>query len=179
MIRYFETAYEQSSRRGEGPCGDLIVVERTPYHTTLIICDGIGSGVPAAIAAEMNSSRILHLLRQGRTPRQVFERLVKTMSGWREHGKPFAAFTIARLFTDGAATVLTYENPPPLLLSAGRCTAPETRPVVCGTGIALETQCRLQPPDTLYLMSDGITQAGVGVLKGGGWSPPEIMRFVE
>jgi hypothetical protein len=178
MIRYFDTRHEQSSRHSEGPCGDLVLTERTPYHTTLLVCDGIGSGAPAAIAAEMNAARIMHLLRQGRTPRQVFERLVMTMSDWREHGKPFAAFTIARLFTDGSATVLTYENPPPVLFSAGHCTLPRMRPVVCGTGIALECQCRLQPADTLYLMTDGITQSGIGVLKGG-WDLPEIARYIE
>ena len=56
MIRYFETAYEQSSRRGEGPCGDLIVVD-FGTATTLDCVSAAGEYLGGAICPGIEVSQ--------------------------------------------------------------------------------------------------------------------------
>ena len=81
------------------------------------VADGIGTGIRAVIAAKMCASRLLELLRLGFSLRKAFSAVVRTMQQNRDPSRPFAAFTLARILNDGTASILTYDAPPPILVS--------------------------------------------------------------
>jgi hypothetical protein len=55
----------------------------------------------------------------------------------------------------------------------------ETKPLQWGKALVTETQSRLEPGEGLLLMSDGITQAGIGTAYADGWGPEGVVRFVS
>jgi len=61
----------QTPKHANGPCGDVVAQQRTEPATDIILCDGIGSGMRAYIAATMHVSRLLCLLREGFSLRQA------------------------------------------------------------------------------------------------------------
>jgi len=57
--RHFEVETVQTPKYPESPCGDAVACERSATGTTVVVSDGLGSGVKANIAATMCVSRML------------------------------------------------------------------------------------------------------------------------
>lgn len=161
---YFHIDIEsrQMSKREGSPCGDTFLVKRTVYHTTIILADGIGSGVKAHIASQMNSARLETLLDGQMSLRDAFFGVAGTMSRWRDHSLPFSAFLVMRVLNDGTATVLSYEMPPVFLVSRREVSIISGQPLVVPAGLASEAHFTLAKEEGVLLVSDGIIQSGLG-----------------
>ena len=169
----------QSSKKPGMPCGDMLATLRTNTGTTIICADGIGSGIRAHIAAQMCVSRLIESLQQELSLRTVFQSVATTMQASRDPKKPFAAFSIARFRSDGYATVFSYDAPPPIMVSWQGATVLASRPFPLPGGLALESNCQLDMGEGILLMSDGITQAGLGYGANTEWTPEGVVRFIN
>jgi len=169
----------QSSKKSGMPCGDLLATLRTNTGTTIICADGIGSGIRAHIAAQMCVSRLTESLQQELSLRTAFQSVATTMQASRDPHKPFAAFSIARIRSDGYATVFSYDAPPPIMVSRQGATVLASRPFPLPGGLALESNCQLNMGEGILLMSDGITQAGLGWGANTEWTSEGVVRFVN
>ncbi len=167
----------QSAKAPHPVCGDVVWVERTPGETWLVVADGIGSGALANLAASMCASRLVALLEQGVSLREAFAHIVETMRAWREPGQPYAAFTVARLRPNGEVRVLSYEAPPPILLTRHDATVPRQRHFEYEGATIEEASMTLAPGDGLLVTSDGITQAGLGNGLAEGWGTEGVRWF--
>ena len=176
---HVEVETAQSAKQTDGPCGDVAACDRSLLATTIVCADGVGSGIRARIAAEMCASRLLESLRIGFSLRRAFEGVVYTMEQFRDPSRPFAAFTVARVRPDGAATVLAYEAPEAILVSRRHAAAVVSRPLQLQGAMAQEANCVLEPGDSLIITSDGITQAGLGQGLAEGWRTEGVVRFVN
>lgn len=169
----------QASKRSGAPCGDRWFVERTAGWTALACIDGIGSGVRANLAATMAGNRMMELLRRGFSMRDAFGRLVATMNRWRDPSLPYAAFSLARILNDGLTTVLSYDAPPPLLVLEHGVEEMPQRSFVMESAVIGEAATSLVPGEGLLLMSDGITQAGLGHGLSAGWTARGVADFAN
>lgn len=176
---HVEVTTSQSSKKSGEPCGDVFACRRDPAATVLACVDGIGSGIRARIAAEMCLSRLIELVELGFSLHRAVDRVAGTMREIREPGRPYAAFTIARIRTDGMATVLSYEAPPAILISHRHAAPLPARAEHMGGTLVNESHCHLVPGEGLLLMSDGITQAGLGSGLPSGWQTEGVARFVN
>lgn len=152
--------------------------ERTAAATTVIVADGIGSGIKAGVAASMCVARLLELMRLGFSVRRAATSLVETMEAAKTEDLPYAAFSIARILNDGETTVLTYEAPGAILVGRRLATELPRRALVLERVVAEEANCHLEPGEGVLLMSDGVTQAGLGGRLRRGWQMDGVTRFV-
>ncbi len=176
---HIEVETAQSPKRPDTPCGDVVDCRRSAAATTLVCADGIGSGIRARVAAQMCSCRVLELLSLGFSLRKAFAAVVRTMEQNRAPDRTFAAFSAARVRNDGMATIVSYESPPPILVSRRHAAALQQSPVELGGALALEANCYLEPGDALLVTSDGITQAGLGCGLANGWQTEGVVRFIN
>ncbi len=161
---YIETHTAQVSKHGDKACGDAYLVERNRDVTTVILADGIGSGARAHIYATLCINRLMELLRQGFTAREAFERVVKSMHKARKDNGPYAVFTLMRIRKKGETTILSYEMPEALFIGMNRHTSVlGRRALTMGGEVVHESNCFLDPSESIMLVSDGISQAGLGV----------------
>ncbi len=177
--RHFEVETVQSPKYPESPCGDAVACERSATGTTVVVSDGLGSGVKANIAATMCVSRMLEYTRRGVSLRQGFSSLVQTMNRARGTDLPYAVFTVIRILPDGAATVLSYEMPPVVLAGLHTASALPRRTFTLGSDVIGESHCHLEPGEGILAYSDGITQAGMGLGLTWGWTEDGVARFVS
>ncbi|HQG29238.1 MAG TPA: SpoIIE family protein phosphatase, partial [Candidatus Ozemobacteraceae bacterium] len=126
---HVEVDAASSAKKRAAACGDVWSVERTPEATTILLSDGLGSGVKAAVAARMAVSRMTELLRRGFSMRQAFSRVVHTMHEARGTDLPYAVLSAIRLLNTGEATVLSYEMPTPLYLTRNAAVALQMRTI--------------------------------------------------
>lgn len=150
---------------------------KTGTSTTVILCDGLGKGIKANVAANFCLSRLFRLLEDGFTLRDSFARVVRSMNEARFTGMPYAVFTIVRIGNDGNATLLSYEMPAPVYISGSLATVLPGRSRSIEKSVIFEAQFRLNEDDGLLLFSDGIAQAGLGKGLGSGWGSENIARY--
>ena len=161
------------------PCGDMLATLRTSTGTTIICADGIGSGIRARVAAQMCVSRLIESLQQQISLRTVFQSVVASMQNCRDTQKNFAAFSIARVRSDSYATVLSYDAPLPIMVSRQGATLLAHRPFPLSDGLAMESNCQLDKGEGFLLMSDGITQAGLGYGANTEWTSEGVVHFIN
>ncbi len=176
---HVEIEYCQSAKRPASPCGDVLMFERTASATTLICSDGIGSGIKANIAATMCVSRLMELLRRDFSPRNAFVSLVRTMEKARDPELPYAVFTVVRILNDGQATILSYEMPPPIFVGARHATVLRQQTLQIEGVFAGEANCYIEPGEGVIVVSDGVTQAGLGHGLRNGWRIDGACRYVN
>ena len=176
---HLELTTAQSSKHAGRPCGDVVASRRTPAGTLIVLGDGIGSGIRAHIAAEMCVQRIMELVRLGFSQHKAVQSVARSMTRHRSPDRPYAAFSVAWIRSDGMATILGYESPDPIVLGPGHADRLAVRNVPLGEAIVTESQCYLTPGTSLLLMSDGITQAGLGTRFPIGWGTDGVLRFIN
>ncbi len=170
---------KQSAKKKGNPCGDVFDSYRDALSTTLVLCDGLGSGLKANIYASMICSRIINLLKNGAALKTTFEAVGKTMNEAWGKNEPFAVFTIARVLHNGNAHILSYEMPAPILISDGYASILNEQVYPWKKAIVHESSCTLGKNEGILLMSDGITQAGLGQGMGEGWEAEGVERFLN
>ena len=179
-VLYLDLFAQQYSKREFAPCGDYYAVERTLEHTTIILSDGIGSGVKAHVAAILCTSRLQELLRLGFSLRQAFGRVVESMHEIRGSEHPYAVFTVLRVLPRGETTILTYEMPPPLFIGINRhCSVVPARTETLGSEVVAEVNAYLDDREGILLTSDGIVQAGLENGWRTGWGSEGVTRFIN
>ncbi|MGI5902180.1 MAG: SpoIIE family protein phosphatase [Desulfitobacteriia bacterium] len=177
---YIEDLVLQASKRGQSTCGDYYLCQRTSEYSIFILCDGIGSGIKANIAAIMCANRLLSLLESGISLYRACEMVISMMHKARtEDDVPFAAFSLAWILNNGQYTIISYESPVPLLVKSTGSEPIAQRHFTLAHELVSESKGVLKTGETLILMTDGLTQAGMGRLPGLGWGTEGINSFIN
>lgn len=176
---HVEVSGRQLPKKAGKVCGDVFIHYRDKTSTIVILSDGLGSGIKANIAATMCVTRLKELIKSGYSVRHAFTNLVQTMEHARKNELPYAVFTVARILNDGVTTVLTYEMPPPIFVSKKYSTILKQRTHTVNNSIIGEAGCYLNPNEGILLMSDGITQSGIGTLFPEGWGSKGVVTFIN
>jgi len=176
---HFEVETAQKPKIKGLPSGDLIEVIRTEAHTTILLCDGLGSGIKANIFAMMAASRLKELLNNGFSLRHAFMNTVVTMEEAKNADLPYSALTMMRILNDGLTTILCYETPLPLFLS-GRTAYPlKGRTFNNGTAYVTEFNCVIGQGEGVLIVSDGVTQSGIGGRFVTGWELEGVNGYLS
>jgi len=92
---------------------------------------------------------------------------------------PFAVFTVAQILNNGQTTVLSYEMPPPLFLNKTHAQILRDRVYTQEKAVVHESNCVIEKGEGLLLLSDGITQAGIGKRFVYGWEVEGVCSFLQ
>jgi hypothetical protein len=176
---HVEVETSQFPKRAGQPSGDVVRVVRSPDWTTVICCDGMGSGIKANVAATLHAARLLELEKQGVSLRDAFARVVGTIHEARGKTPMYAAMAVARILHSGEATVLTYDMPAPIFAGSLHASLLPQRLFHADAALLGESHCHLNAGDGICLMSDGITQAGIGTQFRDGWGDEQAARYLD
>jgi hypothetical protein len=169
----------QSSKKPNAPCGDAYGVMRSEYATTVVLSDGLGSGVKANVAANLCVSRVLGLIKNGATLREAFSSMVRTMNKVWGTISPFAVFNILQVLNNGDATVLSYESPQPILIGPNNAYILSDRVYTLEKSLISEVNTKIEMGEGILLMTDGITQAGLGNGLANGWETEGVLQYIR
>lgn len=175
---HIEVNVDQRSKHRHQACGDAAAVVRTDTSTTVVLCDGIGSGTAAHVAARMCQARLERLLEEGFSLHEAFQCVAASMEQYKQPGKPYAAFTVAQIRNDGHATLLGYESPPAIWIASRQAQVLGQHKFMQDAVCGVESVCYLRSGEGLLLLTDGITQSAMGDLSGG-WQSQGVADFVS
>ena len=176
---FFEIASSQINKYGEELCGDSIISSQNTKDSTVILSDGLGSGVKANILATLTSKIISVMLKKGCELDDVVETLIETLPTCSYRKLAYSTFSVAKFYQTGQVHLFEYDNPPAIIIKKNKLYQVnyETHEI-CGKMIN-EAVLKAEVGDWYIFMSDGEVHAGIGGVWNLGWSWERIAEFVE
>ena len=90
----------------------------------------------------------------------------------------YATFTALQI-EENRAYLVQYDNPGAILLRDGKNVKYNTGVRFVGEKEIHETRLELQKDDVLVLMTDGVTNVGIGKIMPEGWKREDVIQFLE
>ncbi|MBT9160198.1 MAG: SpoIIE family protein phosphatase [Dehalococcoidia bacterium] len=169
MRQIVEVAWDSLNKHGEELCGDWVKVTTAPNILTVVLSDGLGSGVKANILATLTTEIAASMLERGSTVDEVIETLVATLPECQVRRLAYATFAVLQVFHGREAHLVEYDSPPLIMIRDHQIVElPKLERVVTGRTVR-ESHFMLEEGDYMAMLSDGYVHAGVGGLYRMGW----------
>jgi hypothetical protein len=173
-----EVAWDSLCKHGEELCGDWVKVTRTENSLSVVLSDGLGSGVKANILATLTAEIASSMLAHGLDTDEVLATLADTLPECQVRHLAYATFAVLQVLDGRDAYLVEYDSEPLILVRGGRVVElPVVERQVDGHKVR-EGHLVLQEGDCLAMVSDGYVHAGVGGLYRFGWGWKNIATAV-
>lgn len=176
---FMDSGIVSLKKQGESLCGDYYTMVKNEDTTTMVLSDGLGSGVKANILATL-TAKILSTMMAGKMGiEESIYTMAKTLPVCKVRKLAYATFTVLQLNAREELYMAQFDNPEAIFLRNGKCyDYNSTCKIICDKEI-YESNIRLQTSDVLVVISDGVTSAGLGGMMKNGWQRKDIISFIE
>ncbi len=176
-----DIGFNSLNKYTEELCGDQVcVVEGCDGSTTIVLADGLGSGVKANILSTLTSKIISTMISEGLSINDCVETIAETLPVCNVRGLAYSTFTIVRVFNGNKeAEIIQYDNPRVILFRDSAHHEFSYNEIIINGKKILMSKINLYENDTLFLMSDGCIHAGVGSSLNLGWEREDIIEFIS
>ena len=176
---YIEVGIFQKSHIGERICGDVFLSRKVKEEnrTILVLSDGMGHGVKANLLATLTATMAVNFTAEHKDVHKIAEIIMNTLPVCSERKISYATFTIIDIEDNGQTTIINYDNPECIIMRGDEEFKPEWHTITLETidkkGNELHA-CTFKAfkEDRMVMLTDGITQSGLGkgkYLLGFGW----------
>jgi hypothetical protein len=179
MSLFIETSYDSLNRFGEELCGDKVEIIRNDDSLTVVLADGLGSGVKANILSTLTSKIIGTMLTKGASIDEAVETVINTLPVCRDRGIAYSTFTILQISNNGKGYLVEFDNPSIFHFKKGKYCKIEKQYREIGGKKIKESRFDVVPDDVFVMVSDGAVHAGVGSTLNLGWQWDNIRKYLE
>lgn len=163
-----DVGISQLNKHGEELCGDSVEVAVHDDIITIVLSDGLGSGVKANILSRLTAKTAVRMIAQGADLEEVIETLAKTLPKVRGHA--YSTFGILEIFTrEGTARLVEYDTPETFVGSSGRLKPIKRVRKDIGGKTIHQSMFSLESGDWIILISDGVLHAGTNGVWNMAW----------
>lgn len=173
-----ETGYTSINKHSETLCGDWFKVFENQNKKIIVLSDGLGSGVKANILSTLTSTILGTMLSKNMPLDECIDTVAAALPVCKERKMAYSTFTVLEL-TNGQAYLVQYDNPSAIILRRGKRLSYDFNVHFVQEKEIHESRITLQKDDIIVLMTDGVTNAGIGKLAINGWQHSEIGEFLE
>ncbi|TVQ22400.1 MAG: serine/threonine protein phosphatase [Leptolyngbya sp. DLM2.Bin15] len=168
------------NKKGEELCGDKVKFLKTDKAATIVLSDGLGSGVKANILATLTTEILLTMLTAEVPLEEVLKTIIATLPICQVRNIAYSTFTIIQVNCEtNSFTVTNFDNPAVIYIRNGQRMELQTHmEEILGRKISL-SEGTLERGDFLGAISDGVLYAGMGVALNFGWGWDNITTHVE
>ncbi len=175
---WIETGAISMNKKGETLCGDKVeIAGGGDEDLTLVLADGLGSGVKANILSTLTSKILCTMISGGIPLEECVSTIASTLPVCSVRKVAYSTFTIIRILENRTAHIIQFDNPATIVLRRGELLDyPKVTRVISGKTI-WESTFPIEVDDVFIAMSDGAEYAGVGELMYFGWTRDSIAAF--
>lgn len=175
---FLELGHVSINKHDETLCGDFYYKVEDRDKLTVVLSDGLGSGVKANILATLTSKILSTMVSRNMPLDDCIDTMASTLPVCKERKLAYATFTVLEV-EDDQAHLVQYDNPRAILLRNGKRAKYADSVRFSGEKEIHESRIPLQVGDILVMMSDGVANAGVGKLMPDGFSADDVAQFLE
>ena len=177
-IQFVETGWASINKHDETLCGDFFKIFENNGRKVFVLSDGLGSGVKANILATLTTTILGTMLSRGIPLDECINTVATTLPLCRIRRLAYSTFTVLQL-EHSTAYLVQYCNPSVIMLRKGQNVNYPDNTHFIGEKEIHESHIPIVTGDIFVLMSDGITNAGVGKLAPNGWKRDDLVAFLE
>jgi len=177
-------AYQQN-KSGKVVCGDTFLSKKVSGENryVAVLSDGLGSGIKASVLSSLTASMALNFRLHHEPILNSAKWIMDTLPIDSIRGISYSTFTIVDVDFEGETTVIEYGNPSFFIERDGEIVNPKRETLQLnqsGKQKELEVSTfNLLENDRLVMVSDGITQSGIGnATMPFGWGEKNLHDFV-
>lgn len=177
-FQFLETGWASVNKHDEQLCGDFFKSYENSEKKVFVLSDGLGSGVKANILSTLTTTILGTMLSRGIPLDECINTVATTLPICRTRRLAYSTFTVLQI-EHRMAYLVQYCNPAAILFREGKNVNYPHNVHFIGEKEIHESHIPLIIGDILVLMSDGITNAGVGKLAPNGWKREDLIAFLE
>lgn len=176
-----ETGYISINHYGEELCGDHVEITRGDKgELTIVMADGLGSGVQASILSTLTSSMLCKMIEGGLSIEESVVSLIRTLPVSKNRGNvAYSTFTVVKIEPDYSFLIYNYDNPETIHIVDGKEKRFEWTLLPIEGKKIYKAKGILSLNDVIAFTSDGAVYAGVGESLNFGWTRDEIVKYIE
>ncbi len=181
MINYCaEIGYSSLNKYKEELCGDQVeIIEGNDGSITIVLADGLGSGVKANILSTLTAKIISTMISEGLSITDCVETIAETLPVCAVREIAYSTFTIFRMLNNKEAEIIQYDNPKVILIRNNENLEIPYNEIIIGGKKILSSKITMEEDDLFILMSDGCIHAGVGSALNFGWERKDIIQYIS
>ena len=176
---HVEVANLSIAKHGEELCGDRVEIARNGGGVTVVLSDGLGSGVKANILATLTTTIASSMLRGGAAIEDVVDTIGHTLPICKVRQVAYSTFTILQVDSSGNAYLVQFDNPDAFYVSDGCVGSVDCVQRRVADKVVKEARFRVRSGDHLFLVSDGMIHAGIGGVLNLGWGWPNVADYIR
>ncbi len=176
---YIEVGAFQKNHIGERICGDVFLSRKVKEEnrTIVVLSDGMGHGVKANMLATLTATMALNFTVEHKDVHKIAEIIMNTLPVCSERKISYSTFTILDIEDNGQTTIINYDNPDAIIMRGEELYTPEWHTITLNSEANKDKEIKActfkaQKEDRVVILTDGITQSGLGkgkYLLGFGW----------
>ncbi len=158
-----EIHYAQKNKFGELVCGDSIRYKHDENKMVVSVSDGLGSGVKANILATLTSTIATTMVFNDVSIEDTFRSILKTLPVCKVRGISYSTLATCKIdYNKKKCTIFEYEFPLVLIYKDSELlNIPKKSFYIEGKKLS-SSEFDIDTNFSIFLMTDGITQAGMG-----------------
>ena len=184
---YIEVGSAQKSHAGERICGDVFVSQKIKEEgrTVVVLSDGMGHGVKANMLATLTATMAMNFTREHKDAHKIAEIIMNTLPVCSERKISYSTFTVVDIEESGQTTVINYDNPDAIVLRGEDPLKLEWQNITLESSANQGKEIKActflaRKEDRIILLTDGITQSGLGRGKYLlGWGHENVSDFLS
>lgn len=178
-----EEFYRSVPKAGEEVCGDNVEIIIKEDKTIIVLSDGLGSGIKANILSTLTSKIASGLLEKELPLKEILSTILATLPVCEVRGMAYATLAFLIIDQNQQLRLIEIDSPAAFLFRNNQVQKLDYREFELEGKKIREANFHFQRKDQLFLVSDGVTHAGIGALLnfGLGWDgvAHEIERTVK
>ena len=179
MELYLENGYTSLNKAHEELCGDKVEIAYNGDYTTVVLADGLGSGVKANILATLTSKILCTMVSNGIDLDECVNTIIQTLPVCKERGVAYATFSVVYMNKQGEGYLFEFDNPEAIYITGGKCADFDREAHDYSGKTVYITKLRLKPGDYIVMMSDGVIHAGIGMILNFGWLRKDVKAYLD
>jgi len=179
MELYLEHGYTSLNKNGEELCGDKVECVNDGEYTTMVLADGMGSGVKANILSTLTSKILCTMVSDGIDMEECIGTIVQTLPVCKVRGVAYSTFSVIHVNKKGEGFLFEFDNPAAIYYHGGKCCDFDRKEQEYYGKKVYITQLKLEENDIIIIMSDGVVHAGIGKLLNFGWLRKDVMKYLD
>ena len=179
MGLFLEYGYTSFNKFGEELCGDKVSIVDKDGYITLVLADGMGSGVKANILSTLTSKILSTMVSNYISLQECVETIIETLPVCKQRGVAYATFSVIHLNKNGKGYMFEFDNPQCIFLRNCKPQDLEREMLNILNKKIYKTELNLKNQDMILVMSDGVPHAGIGKTMNFGWARNDIIEYLE
>lgn len=169
MALCLESGYTSLNKKNEELCGDRVESIVSGDYTTLVLADGLGSGVKANILSTLTSKILCTMVANDIAIEDCVETIIQSLPVCKVRGVAYSTFSVIHMNSEGKGYLFEFDNPQAILIRGCKCRDFDREAMDVLGKTVYKTALDLQAGDIVVVMSDGVIHAGIGMTMNLGW----------